>query len=136
MAGPEPKSDRAGDGADSQGDAAKLRARLDALKADLGEQIAEKKVEEKSAGATRENASALAVGMRAASELVAGVIVGAGLGYLLDQQFGTKPLLLIILMVFGMAAGFVNIARLGLRPTVHKAGPAKDSGSHTDRDRR
>lgn len=117
MAQPEPGSRKTGSEEDSHGDAAKLRARLDALKADLGEHIAEKKAGERSAGSSRENASALASGMRAASELVAGVLVGAGLGYLLDRQFGTMPLFLIILLLAGMGAGFLNVYRMGARPT-------------------
>jgi ATP synthase protein I len=111
---------------------AALRARLEALKSDLGEQIAEQKDAGKNAGAPSESGKALAVGMRAASELVAGVLVGSGLGYFLDQHFGTKPVFLIILMMLGIAAGFVNIARLGMRPTVLKAGTVEkrdpDSG--------
>lgn len=116
-------------------DEAALRARLDALKSDLGEQIAEQKEAGKNASAPSESGKALAVGMRAASELVAGVLVGSGIGYLLDQQFGTKPIFLIILLMFGMAAGFVNIARLGMRPTVLKTGTDEKSGSTSDRNR-
>lgn len=119
-----------------QGDEAMLRARLDALKSELGETIAEKTEAERKAAAPSESGSALAVGMRAASELVAGVLVGTGLGYLLDQQLGTKPLFLIVLMMFGVAAGFVNIARLGMRPTVQQAGKGEAGGPKTGPERR
>ncbi|MDR1694729.1 MAG: AtpZ/AtpI family protein [Lactobacillaceae bacterium] len=44
-------------------------------------------------------------------EFVSGVIVGGAIGYTLDMLFGTKPFLLIALLFFGMAAGFLNIYR-------------------------
>ncbi len=53
--------------------------------------------------------------------MVAGILVGTGIGYLLDRFLGTKPWLLIIFMMLGMAAGFRNIYRLGMRPTVPPA---------------
>ena len=45
------------------------------------------------------------------SELISGVIVGAGIGYLLDILFGTRPLLLIIFLFLGGVAGFLNVYR-------------------------
>lgn len=111
----QPNADKAGAG--RSGDEHELRARLEALKADLGENIRQEKAEGAKAESSRESASALATGMRAASELTAGVLVGAGLGYGLDLQFGTKPLLLIILMMCGMGAGLLNVYRLGARST-------------------
>lgn len=53
--------------------------------------------------------------MRASSELAAGVIVGGGIGYLLDRQFGTMPIFLLIFLMVGMAAGFLNLYKLGMR---------------------
>ena len=116
----EPKTtpEETGNRAGSQGDEAALRARLEALKIDLGDTVAREKIEGNKAGASRESASAMATGMRAASELFAGVVVGAGIGYVLDAQFGTKPLLLIIFLMCGMAAGFWNVYRLGVRKRV------------------
>jgi ATP synthase protein I len=111
----QPNADKAGAG--RSGDERELRARLEALKADLGENIRQEKADGAKAESSRESASALATGMRAASELTAGVLVGAGLGYGLDLQFGTKPLLLIILMMCGMGAGLMNVYRLGARST-------------------
>jgi len=53
----------------------------------------------------------VAFAMRLATEFVASVIVGAGLGWLLDQWFNTTPLFLLILFGFGTAAGFRNMLR-------------------------
>ena len=62
--------------------------------------------------------SGMARGMRIGTEFIAAILVGTGIGFLLDRFFGTKPWFLIIFMMLGMAAGFRNIYRLGMRPTV------------------
>ncbi|MGG7567510.1 AtpZ/AtpI family protein [Rhodovulum sp. DZ06] len=38
-------------------------------------------------------------------DLTAGIVVGGGMGWGLDVVFGTKPLFLILLVLFGFAAG-------------------------------
>lgn len=123
-----PSRDSKAEAAGTSGNGDALRARLDALKAELGSAQARDEAEQKGKPGAGENASALGAGMRAASELVAGILVGTGLGFMLDRYFGTKPWFLIILMMMGMAAGFRNIYRLGMRPTNP---PKKDtSGPH------
>ena len=119
MPEPEPPS-RDADKAEAgrSGDEQSLRSRLEALKAELGDAKARDEAEHQGKSGSSSNASALGAGMRAASELVAGILVGTGLGFLLDRFLGTKPWLLIIFMMLGMAAGFRNIYRLGMRPTV------------------
>lgn len=49
--------------------------------------------------------------MRAATELVAALMVGGFLGYWLDTWLNTKPLFMILLFFAGFAAGFLNIYR-------------------------
>lgn len=49
------------------------------------------------------------LGSRITVELISGVLVGAGLGYFLDKIFETAPMMLIILLIFGGAAGFLNV---------------------------
>ncbi|MGL5445700.1 MAG: AtpZ/AtpI family protein [Rhabdaerophilum sp.] len=118
MRDPGPNSPKAtGSHAEEAGREQELRARLDALKADLGEAIAEEKAGRAPKASSGDNASALAAGMRAASELVAGVLVGGGIGFVLDRTLGTKPWLLIIFLMLGMAAGLRNMYRLGMRKT-------------------
>lgn len=56
-------------------------------------------------------AYAAKVGFRVGTELLAGVLVGAALGYVLDLYFGTKPWLLVTFLFFGGAAGFLNVYR-------------------------
>ena len=48
-------------------------------------------------------------------ELLAGVLVGGGLGWLLDQQFGTRPWFLLGFLLLGIAAGFWNVIRTARR---------------------
>jgi ATP synthase protein I len=50
--------------------------------------------------------------MRVGLELAAGVFVGGFLGYYLDKWLGTRPILLIVLLLLGAAAGFRNLYRM------------------------
>jgi ATP synthase protein I len=55
--------------------------------------------------------SAIARGFRLSTELVAGVLVGAGLGWLLDRWLGISPWGLIVFLLLGFAAGVLNVMR-------------------------
>jgi ATP synthase protein I len=55
--------------------------------------------------------SKLGIAFRLVTELLAGVIVGGGIGWALDNLFGTAPFLLIVMFLVGVAAGFVNVVR-------------------------
>ena len=57
------------------------------------------------------DASAMARGWRLSSELVAGVLVGAVIGYLLDHVLGISPWGLIVFVLLGFAAGVLNVMR-------------------------
>jgi ATP synthase protein I len=46
-----------------------------------------------------------------ASEFVAGIVVGVGLGLIFDRVFGTSPLGLIVCLMLGFAAGVLNVLR-------------------------
>lgn len=52
------------------------------------------------------------LGWRMSLELLAGIVVGLGLGYALDGWLGTKPLFMIILMLLGLGGGFMNVIRV------------------------
>ena len=45
------------------------------------------------------------------TELVAAVIVGTIIGFILDNWFGTKPILIIVFFFFGTAAGITNVIK-------------------------
>lgn len=50
-------------------------------------------------------------GYQALGELIAGILTGLGLGYLVDQALGSKPIGLIIGTIGGMMAAVWLIAR-------------------------
>jgi ATP synthase protein I len=56
--------------------------------------------------------------------LVGSVVIGAGVGYVLDKRFGTSPLLTLLLGLLGFAGGMLQvIRRLSIRrPTGKKDG--------------
>jgi ATP synthase protein I len=56
-------------------------------------------------------ASALARGFRLSSELIAGVVVGAVIGWGFDRLLSTSPFGLIVFFLLGFAAGVVNLVR-------------------------
>jgi ATP synthase protein I len=92
-------------------------ARRESLTSDLEERIARARAERQAGDhpadgpAARYNASAVARGFRLASEFVAAIIVGAGLGYGVDFLFGTTPWGLVILLLLGFGAGVLNVIR-------------------------
>jgi ATP synthase protein I len=105
-------SDARGDGDRNKPrtDEAALSARLQRL----GEGLARQRAVETSKDASENRAataSGYAKGFRLSSELVAGVIVGAGLGWLVDRWFGITPWGLIVFLLLGFAAGVLNVMR-------------------------
>jgi len=57
------------------------------------------------------DASAIARGLRLSAELVAGVLVGAAIGWLLDRWLGTSPWGMIVFLLLGFAAGVLSVMR-------------------------
>ncbi len=108
------------------GEAEALRIRLEALKADLGGAKGEQGAQQMDKATASADGGAIGTGLRAGSELLAGVLVGCGIGYLLDRQLGTSPLFLIPFLLVGMAAGFWNIYRLAAHP--RSTARSKDPG--------
>ena len=53
----------------------------------------------------------MAIGFRLSSELIAGVIVGALLGWGFDRLLSTSPFGLIVFVLLGFIAGVVNVVR-------------------------
>ena len=49
------------------------------------------------------------------TELVAAVVVGTIIGFILDSWFGTTPWLIIIFFFLGAAAGMLNVIRAANR---------------------
>jgi len=54
---------------------------------------------------------ALGYGMQMAMDLVLGPVVGAAIGWGLDRVLGTAPVLLLVFLGLGIAAGIMNLVR-------------------------
>ena len=67
-----------------------------------------KKIEENNRGT---NAASLGKALKISTELVAAVVVGTTIGFLLDSWFDTKPMLTICFFFMGVAAGMLNVFR-------------------------
>jgi len=52
------------------------------------------------------------VGMRIGMELIAGVLVGGGLGWLIDRELETKPIFMLALIALGFAASVLSVLRI------------------------
>lgn len=56
-------------------------------------------------------ASALARGFLLSSELIAGIVIGAAIGWGFDRLLSTSPFGLIVFFLLGFVAGVVNVVR-------------------------
>ncbi|HUL90579.1 MAG TPA: AtpZ/AtpI family protein [Pseudolabrys sp.] len=98
-----------GDRNEPPDDEAALSARLQRL----GKRIAQADRSTENDSGPRQTAdpSAIARGFRLSTELVAGVLVGAVIGWLLDRWLGISPWGLIVFLLLGFAAGVLNVMR-------------------------
>ncbi|RTL75632.1 MAG: F0F1 ATP synthase assembly protein I [Bradyrhizobiaceae bacterium] len=87
-------------------DEAALSARLHHLEDRLSETRKDRNLRNASA-----KASAMARGFRLSSELIAGVLVGAAIGWGFDRLLSTSPWGLIVFFLLGFAAGVINVMR-------------------------
>lgn len=92
---------------------AELSGRLRGLGSALDKVQAERQAEKKAyAGADRTSSSAgMALAFRLGAEFVAGVLVGAGLGWAIDRFLGVAPWGMIVFILLGFGAGIVNMMR-------------------------
>jgi len=109
-------TDHGGNGSrDQSSDEAALSARLGSLDHRLSAIKDSRKIRTGQSGneqdAAQAKASAMAVGLRLSSELVAGVLVGAALGWGFDRLLSTSPWGLIVFLLLGFTAGVLNVMR-------------------------
>jgi ATP synthase protein I len=99
----------------SSSEEAALSARLGSLDHRLSEIEGSRKIRTNQSGneqdAAQAKASAMAVGLRLSSELVAGVLAGAALGWGFDRLLSTSPWGLIVFLLLGFTAGVINVMR-------------------------
>ena len=56
--------------------------------------------------------SGLGLAMRLGVEIVSALVIGVGIGLLIDYWLGTKPWFMLLFFVFGAAAGVMNVYRV------------------------
>lgn len=95
-----------------------LKARLERLKGSLEERRRREPPRRENDEASALGTSrALSMGLRVLSEFTAGIIVGAGIGWLLDKWLSTPPAFLIVFLAVGTATGFWNVYRMAAGST-------------------
>jgi ATP synthase protein I len=92
-------------------DEAVLSARLRRLGERLGQHKGDRPSDSEPGQRPTSDPSAMARGLRLSTELVAGVLVGAAIGWLIDRFVGTSPWGFIVFLLLGFAAGILNVMR-------------------------
>jgi ATP synthase protein I len=93
-------------------DEAALAARFKRLGERLGQHHPDRASDPDPVSRSSGDPSALARGFRLSTELVAGVLAGAGIGWLLDRWLGISPWGMIVFLLLGFAAGVLNVMRV------------------------
>lgn len=78
---------------------------------------------------TSRSASGYGLAMRLSSEFISAIAVGAVLGWVLDWALGTRPWLMVVLLLLGFVAGVVNVLRSAGLIQAPQAGKRPDSGA-------
>ena len=73
--------------------------------------IAKKKANKNYLNNDKKNTSSLGTALKLSTEMVAAVLVGSIIGFILDNWFDSKPWLTIIFFFVGAAAGILNVIR-------------------------
>ena len=72
---------------------------------------AKDKMDLKSLNNDNNQPSSLGMALKLSTEMVAAVLVGTIIGFILDSWFDSKPWLIIIFFFVGVAAGITNVVR-------------------------
>jgi len=104
-------------------DEAALSARFQRLGERLGQVHPDRPSESGPGRRAAADSSAIARGFRLSSELVAGVLVGAAIGWLLDRWLGISPWGMIVFLLLGFVAGVVNVMRAAGVVPANRSGP-------------
>ena len=74
-------------------------------------EIAKSKILKRSKISKHSSSSKLGIAFKMSTEMVAAVVVGTIIGFILDNWFGTKPWLILIFFFVGVVAGILNVFR-------------------------
>jgi ATP synthase protein I len=92
-------------------DIAEFKRRASALGTRIDSVQAEKQAEIEEQQDRANRSRGMAYGLRMSSELVAAILVGGFMGYVLDAWLGSKPWLFLVFLMLGFSAGILNILR-------------------------
>jgi ATP synthase protein I len=70
--------------------------------------------------------------LRLSSEFIAGIAVGAGIGWFFDRYLGTSPFGLIVFLLLGFVAGVLNVLRSAGLVAEPGTGRGPDKGERPD----
>ena len=74
-------------------------------------EIAKNKISKRSKVSKDSQSSKLGIAFKMSTEMVAAVVVGTIIGFILDNWFGTKPWLILLFFFVGVIAGILNVVR-------------------------
>ncbi|HJN84064.1 MAG TPA: AtpZ/AtpI family protein [Candidatus Pelagibacter bacterium] len=74
-------------------------------------EIAKNKILKRSKTSKDTSSSKLGIAFKISTEMVAAVVVGTIIGFILDNWFGTKPWLILIFFFVGVIAGILNVVK-------------------------
>ncbi|PLW78425.1 AtpZ/AtpI family protein [Cohaesibacter celericrescens] len=92
-------------------DDGKLDNRLGELDASLAKLRGAKATDLRQQQDNQSGASGMAMAWRLGSEFVSGVLVGGGIGWMIDAWFGLAPWGMIAFLLLGFLAGMLNMLR-------------------------
>ena len=78
-------------------------------------EIAKSKIKKQVESESEKKGSFMGSAFKLGTELVAAVVVGTIIGFILDSWFDTKPWLIVIFFFLGAAAGMLNVIRTANR---------------------
>lgn len=108
------------------------------LTSDLEARIARAQRERRAEGSGRADAANTMTGwgkgLRLGSEFVAAILVGLGIGWLLDMWLNTTPWLMLVMLMLGFAAGVLNVVRSAAEMNKAANPPTAAKGAPNDLD--
>ena len=77
--------------------------------------ISKNKIKSRKSSKSEESSSSMGTAFKMSPELVAAVVVGTIIGFILDNWFGTKPWLILIFFFVGVITGIMNVVKSAKR---------------------
>lgn len=106
-----------------------FKKRLD----NLGEKLDKATVSDRDEHAQQSSGSGLGIAMRMGTEFVVSILIGGAIGWYLDMWMGSTPFMLFLFVMFGFAAGTMNILRAGKQIELAKNQEASDEANDLDK---